>query len=66
MADLADLANQEAEVFLNQAIKASKVNRNVIQNKPDCIRCGEALPEVRKRLKLELCIDCAQEAERAR
>lgn len=64
MADLADLANQEAEVFLRQAIRASKTEQKSEHVAPDCIRCGEAIPKARQRLGLELCIDCAHEAER--
>lgn len=63
MADLADLANQEAEIFLKQAIQASKEKRKHAKSHEDCVSCGESLPAARKELGLSLCIDCAQEAE---
>ena len=64
MADLADLANLEAELFLKQAIAEAQQPKEAQEEIRDCVRCGEVIPEARQKLRLKLCIDCAEDAER--
>ena len=58
MADLADLANQEVEALINEAISHRQVVKTI--GPEECDECGEKMPEIRRNLGLRLCIDCAQ------
>lgn len=62
MADLADLANREVEAFLSEAISQ---RANESKEPVDfCVECGEDMLPARKKLGLQLCLDCAQEFEK--
>ncbi len=69
MADEADIANDYIDSEVSRAL--GRIRQGTI-GKPlaitagsnVCRDCGESIPEARRKLGFQLCIECAQEAER--
>jgi RNA polymerase-binding transcription factor DksA len=63
MVDEADMANDYID---NEVSRALRTRQNAGQ-KPGskiCKSCGEAVPEPRRQMGFQLCIECAEETER--
>lgn len=65
MADEIDLATSMIENELSRALSKIRQNAATGQEGADnCIECGEKMLPERKKLGFQLCVPCAQEAER--
>ena len=79
MSDVADLANEHAEMMLRQALEAQRLKSALatghlpdradwhVMSAADCEgpRCGEPIPDDRRRLVpgVRLCVDCQTRLE---
>jgi RNA polymerase-binding transcription factor DksA len=67
MADDVDLATKLVETELTYALDKLRQNASVpIEGTKECTECGEKIPEPRRKLGFNLCVPCAEEAERRR
>lgn len=63
MADEADMANDYID---NEVLRALRTRQNSSQ-KPgskNCKSCGESIPDARRQMGFQFCIECAEETER--
>ena len=70
MADIADLANDRAELILQHAL-ARAVGKSAPESHPafdgaGCVDCAEAIPPARLALGKVRCVPCQELLERAR
>ena len=66
MADEIDIANDRAQIDLENLIAAARSNVPHQDGPANCVECEEAMPEPRRRLGYSLCVPCASERERIR
>lgn len=65
MADDADIANNFIDAEVIRAL--GRIQDTAKNNKPGpkvCPECGEDIPDARRKLGFQLCIECAAETER--
>lgn len=63
MADEADLANDFIDSEVSRALGRIRQNMTAMGAKV-CKECGENIPEARRNLGFQMCIECAEESER--
>lgn len=63
MADEADLANDFIDSEVSRALGRIRQDTTAMGTKV-CRDCGEKIPDARRKLGFQLCIECAEENER--
>lgn len=64
MADEADIATSYIENEVANALKRLKHNTTNKPGAKNCKECDEVIPVERRKLGFQLCIQCAEDAER--
>ena len=66
MADLADVANDSADLFLELSLAARKTQAAVRDSLTECLDCGDPIPEARRLAAkgCERCIDCQWDVDK--
>lgn len=63
MADEADAAGEYVQAEIDACIQRHAARKQP-EPREDCVDCGDAIPDGRKALNVETCIDCQVERER--
>lgn len=64
MADEADVANDYIDREVLNALDKMRQNSSEKSGTKVCRECGEKIPDGRRKLGFQLCIECAEETER--
>lgn len=64
MADDADIANDYIDNAVSRALGRLRTEPSKISGTKTCKECGEKIPDARRKLGFQLCVECAEEAER--
>jgi len=65
MADDADIASRYMDDQISRRVREICQNMAVVKLGPkECKECGECIPEDRRKLGFQLCVECAEENER--
>ena len=64
MADEADIANELIANEMLSALTKMRQNADIKMGPKECMECGEDIPNERRRLGFNLCVECASEFER--
>ncbi len=65
MADEADIASEYIEHAMSRTLNNIRQNSVTLKaGAKACTECGEKIPDIRRKLGFQLCVECAAEAER--
>lgn len=65
MADLVDLANDSIDNEISRALNKIRQNSsNTPEGAKFCVECDDKIPDERRKMGFNLCVPCAEEAER--
>lgn len=64
MADDIDIANDLIASEVSRALSKLRSQGGQGEGAKQCIECGDAIPQGRRKLGFSLCVPCAEESER--
>jgi RNA polymerase-binding transcription factor DksA len=65
MADEGDIANYLVEAEISRALDKLRQNAGkATVGAKECFECGDAIPQVRRKMGFKLCVSCAEDGER--